>query len=95
MKGLSHPQGRRALLALIEAVVALGLLALVWRITGLVATDSRSLVEVARGALGILALGTLFYGLENVSRTFRLQLGPAEIVAAGNDQPATDRQDCP
>jgi len=62
------------------------LLALVWWITEALRHDVGGLREIARGALLIVGLGTLFYGMENVTRAFRLQLGPGGIAAeAGPD----------
>jgi hypothetical protein len=81
--------GRRALRAVVEAAIALGLLGLVWWIAGMLRGDARSLREIARGAMLIIGLGTLFYGMENVTRAFRIQVGPTGIAAeAGPDNSA-------
>jgi hypothetical protein len=89
MSGLRNPDTRRGLRAVVEAVLALGLLALVWWIAGLLRDDAGGLREIARGALLIIGLGTLFYGMENVTRAFRLQVGPTGIAAeAGPDNSA-------
>ncbi len=86
MKGLRDPDTRRALRALVEAGTAVSLLVLVWWITGVLRYDPDGLYEIARGALLIIGSGTLFSGLENVTRAFRLQVGPAGIaVEAGPD----------
>ncbi len=78
--------GRRALRAVVEAAIALGLLALVGWITEMLRDDAAGLRELARGALLIIGLGTLFYGMENVTRAFRFQVGPTGIAAeAGPD----------
>jgi hypothetical protein len=81
--------GRRALRAVVEAAIALGLLALVWWIAGMLRDNAAGLRELARGALLIIGLGTLFYGMENVTRAFRIQVGPTGIAAeAGPDDGA-------
>ncbi len=86
MTGLRNPDTRRALRAAVEAAIALGLLAMVWWIAEVLRDDAGGLREIARGALLIVGLGTLFYGMENVTRAFRLQLGPSGITAeAGPD----------
>ena len=86
MTGLQDPNTRRALRAVVEAGVSLGLLALVWWITQALRGDAAGLREIARGALLIVGLGTLFYGMENVTRAFHLQVGPGGIAAeAGPD----------
>lgn len=86
MTGLRNPDTRRALRAGVEAAIALGLLALVWRIAEGLRGDAGGLREIARGALLIIGLGTLFYGMENVTRAFRFQVGPGGIAAeAGPD----------
>ncbi|MDP9056397.1 MAG: hypothetical protein M3N34_03565 [Pseudomonadota bacterium] len=91
MTGLQDPNSRRALRAIVEAGVALGLLALVWWITAALRENAGGLREIARGALLIIGLGTLFYGMENVTRAFRLQLGPGGIAAeAGPDNTRPD-----
>jgi hypothetical protein len=80
---------RRAVRAVVEAAIALGLLALVGWIAEMLRDDAGGLREIARGALLIIGLGTLFYGMENVTRAFRIQVGPAGIAAeAGPDNNA-------
>lgn len=81
MIGLRDPDRRRALRAAIEGIIALVLLALVGWITELLRNDAGGLREIARGALLIIGLGTLFYGMENVTRAFRLEVGPGGIAA--------------
>ena len=86
MTGLQDANTRRALRAVVEAGVAVSLLALVWWITAALRDNPGALREIARGALLIVGLGTVFYGMENVTRAFRLQLGPGGIAAeAGPD----------
>ncbi len=90
MKALRDPDVRRALRAVVEAGVAGGLLALVWWIAEALHGDAGALREIARGALLIVGLGTLFYGMENVTRAFRLSVGPGGIAAeAGPDSTAS------
>lgn len=71
----TDPQTRTGLRAIVQATVVIGLLALAWWITSLMIADRDGLRELARMALGILAITTLFNGLENVTRTFRMKVG--------------------
>lgn len=87
---LRNPDSRRALRAVVEAGISLGLLGLVWWIAGMLRGDTDALREIARGALLINSLGALFYGMENVTRAFHLQVGPTGIAAeAGADSSIT------
>lgn len=90
MSGLSNPDMRRALRAVIQALLALALIGLLYWITRRVANDSSVLTEIVRGALVILGLGEIFYGAENVTRAIRLT-GPggfgAEFGAEGKSLP--------
>ena len=89
MKGLRDPDTRRALRAVVEGGTVLGLLVLVWWITDVLRDDAASLREIAAGALLIVGAGTLFSGLENITRAFRFQVGPDGIaVEAGPDDTA-------
>lgn len=84
---LSNPDVRRALRAVIQAVLALALIVLLYWITGKVASNSPVLMAIARGTLIILGIGELFYGGENVTRAFKLS-GPAGFGAEfGDDDP--------
>ncbi len=88
MMGLRDPDSRRALRAVVEGIIAFALLALVWWIADGLRSDAAGLREIARSALLIIGLGTLFYGMENVTRAFRLQVGPMGVEAeAGPEQP--------
>jgi TRAP-type C4-dicarboxylate transport system permease small subunit len=87
MIGLRNPDTRRALRAIVEAVIAVALLSLVWWIAEVLRGDAAGLREIARGTLIIIGLGTVFYGMENVTRAFRFQVGPAGVaVEAGSEQ---------
>lgn len=71
---LSNPEARRGLRSVVQAVVALALLGLAWWLSGRLTTED-GLREALRWALGIAALGTFFYGLENSTRAFKLSAG--------------------
>lgn len=87
MMGLSNPDKRRALRAVVQAVLALALIGLLYWITGRVSDTSNVLTQIARGALIILAIGEVFYGAENVTRAIKLT-GPAGFGAEfGSDAP--------
>lgn len=77
---LSNPDARRALRAVVQAILALALTGLLYWITGRVAHDSTVLMNIARGALIILGIGELMYGAENVTRAIKLT-GPAGFGA--------------
>ncbi len=79
MNGLRDPDTRRALRAIVEAAIAVALLTLIWWIAEVLRRDAGGLREIARSALGIIGLGTMFYGMENVTRAFRFQVGPAGV----------------
>ena len=87
---LSDPQKRRGFRAIIEGIVALVLLALAWWIAMDLRLDGSGLREIARWALGIVALGTLGYVFENGMRAFKLKIGDAEIEAGGGTNSRDD-----
>lgn len=72
MTGLSKPEGRRALRSVIQAIIALALTGLLYWLTHLLRGNAEELMGIARGALLIIGLGTLFYGAENVTRAIKL-----------------------
>ena len=74
---LNNPDSRRALRSVVQAIVALALIALLYWLTHLLSKDTEGLRDIARGALIICGLGTLLYGAENVGRavTFRGPFG--------------------
>lgn len=85
---LTNPDARRALRAGIEAVVSMAFVGLLYWITYLLTGHARELAGIARGALIIIGLGSLFYGAENVTRAIKLT-GPAGFGAEfGGDAPA-------
>ncbi len=69
---LTNPDSRRALRSVIEAIVALALVALLWWLTSLLSGVPKGLESIARGALVILGLNAIFYGAENVTRAIKL-----------------------
>lgn len=75
---LNNPDSRRALRSVVQAIVALALIALLFWITGLLEKDADGLRGIARGALIICGLGTLLYGAENVTRSVKFKAGPVE-----------------
>jgi hypothetical protein len=85
---LSNSDTRRALRAVIQAVLALALIGLLYWVSWRVRADSPAMLSIARGALIILGLGEIFYGAENVTRAIKLT-GPAGFGAEfGSDAPA-------
>ena len=70
---LNNPESRRGLRSIIQAVVVLVLLYFVWRWVKRLEGDA--LLETARWALGIIALGTFGYIMENTTRAFKLSAG--------------------
>ena len=80
---LTNPETRRALRSIVQALVVFALLALVWLWSARL--DAQALREAVRWALAIIALGTLFYGLENTTRALKLKAGRdgVEVEAGG------------
>lgn len=80
---LTNPEARRALRSVVQAAVALLLIALVWRWADKL--DPDGLREAVRWALAIVGLGSLFYGLENTTRALKLKAGRdgVEVEAGG------------
>ena len=91
MKGLRDPDARRALRAVIEAAIAIALVAMVWWIAEALRGDVGGLREIARGALLIIGLGTMFYGMENVTRALRFQAGPAGVEVEAGPEPLAEQ----
>lgn len=87
---LNNPDSRRGLRSIIEAVVAIVLLVLVWRITGYVKGIPAALLPIARGALLIIGIGTFMYGAENVTRAVKIStpFGSAEVGDDDADKPS-------
>jgi hypothetical protein len=84
---LRDPDARRAVRSAVRAVLALGLIVLLYWITGKVAAGSPVLMDIARGTLIILALGEIFYGAENVTRAIEFT-GPLGTSAKiGGEEP--------
>lgn len=63
---------------MVQAVIALGLIALLYWLTHLLSKDVIGLRSIARGSLLIIGLGTLLYGAENVGRAVKFKAGPIE-----------------
>ena len=78
---LNNPDSRRALRSVVQTVVALSILALVYWLVHLLRHDLPGLREIARYSLGIVALGTVFYGVENATRAFKLSVGVTGVTA--------------
>lgn len=72
-------QTRTGLRAIVQAAVVIGMLALAYWLTSLMRADGDGLRELARMTLGILAITTLFNGMENVARTFKMKVGATGI----------------
>ncbi len=78
---LSNPDARRGLRSVVQAIVALAIVALLYWLVGLMSNDAVGLRQIAHGALIIIGLGTVFYGAENVSRAFGFK-GPGGFEAS-------------
>lgn len=76
MFGLDNPDKRRALRSIVQAVVALAVIALVGWIVHLLRTETEQLYKIAIALLGIVFAGTVFYGAENVTRAVKIKAGP-------------------
>lgn len=80
---LNNPDTRRALRSIIQAVISLVILGFVGWLIYLLQADNPSLLKIAMALLGIVGMGTLFYGAENVTRAVKaktpfgeLEIGP-------------------
>jgi hypothetical protein len=82
---LSTPEGRRALRSIIQAVIALAIVGLVGWIVYLLETQSEPLLQICLALLGIVGMGTFFYGAENVTRAIKFKAGPSGIEATVGD----------
>lgn len=93
MMGLSNPDRRRALRAIVQAILALFLIGLLYWITDKVSNASPVLTLIARGGLIILGIGEIMYGAENVTRAIKLT-GPVGFGAefGGETPPAAAAQ---
>lgn len=85
---LTNPDSRRALRAVMEALVVAALLGLLYWLTGKLDGHPHELLDVARGCLVIIGIGTLFYGAENVTRAFKIS-GPAGLGAEFGAEPTS------
>lgn len=72
---LAHPEARRALRSVVQALVALIVIAIVAYIVHLLDGQPRHLSRIAMGCLSIVFIGTLLYGAENVTRAVNFSLG--------------------
>jgi hypothetical protein len=77
---LTNPDQRRALRSIIQAIVALVVIALVAWIIHLLAEQPGPLESIALSLCGIAAMGTLGYIAENVTRAITFKAG---IIEAG------------
>lgn len=75
---LTNPDARRALRSVIEAIVALALVALLYWVTSRLSGFPAALEAIARGALIILGINAVMYGAENTTRAIKLS-GPEGI----------------
>jgi len=83
---LSNPEARRGLRSVVQALVALAIVGLVAWIVHLLRTEASPLENIALALIGIIALGTIFYGAENVTRAVKFKAGFIE-GEIGEDNP--------
>lgn len=79
--GLDNPDKRRALRSIVQAIVALAVIALVGWIIHLLRTEPDPLYHIALALIGIVFAGTLLYGAENVTRAVKIKAGPDGLEA--------------
>lgn len=72
---LTNPNTRRGLRSIIQALIELGVTALLFRLAWRLDAEPAALREIARGVLIILGLSTLLHGAENVTRAISFSLG--------------------
>jgi cation transporter-like permease len=75
---LNNPDSRRALRSIVQAVVALVLVGFIGWLIYLLAAEPKALLKIAMSLCIIVGLGTLLYGAENVTRSVKFKIGPAE-----------------
>jgi hypothetical protein len=82
---LRDAESRRALRSIVQAVVALAMIPLVAWLIHLLGKEPEALVKIALALLGIVGLGTMFYGSENLTRAikFKVSAAGAEFESAG------------
>ena len=78
---LTNPETRRGLRSLVQAIVALAVIALVAWIINLLRTEAEPLRQIALALIAIVALGTTGYIAENVSRAINFKAGLSGIEA--------------
>jgi hypothetical protein len=84
--GSMNTDTRRGLRSIVQAIVALAFIGLLYWLTYLLSGNAASLREIARGSLVICAIGTIFYGAENVSRAVRIKTIFGEAEVGGDDR---------
>ncbi len=83
---LSNPEARRGFRAVIEGIVSLVAIGLVGWVIHLLRDQAAPLERIAQALIALTALGTAGYVLENVTRAFKLSVGPGHVdVQAGPD----------
>lgn len=85
---LANADARRALRAVVQAIVELVLLALLWILTGHLAGHADALLSIARLAFVILAIGEVGYVMENGIRAVRLKTPDGSEATFEGDTPA-------
>lgn len=89
---LHNPEARRGLRSIVQAVVALAVVVLAWWISERL-TSEDGIREALRWLFGIAGLGTAFYGLENVTRAFKLTAGRDGLVIESAGEAAQEVAD--
>lgn len=84
---LRNPDSRRALRSVVQALVAVVIVALVAVIIHHLRGHAHELYGLGMGSLVIVGIGTLLYGAENVTRAVRFK-GPLGIEGGIGDEPA-------
>ena len=86
---LANADTRRGLRAVVQAIISLVTIALVAWLIELLAGQAGALERIALALIGLVALGTSGYVMENVTRAFKFAAGPKGFdVEAGADQAA-------
>lgn len=78
---LSNPETRRGLRSVVQAIVALAVIALVAWIIQLLRTEAEPLRQIALALIAIVGLGTSGYIAENVGRALKFKAGVGGIEA--------------
>lgn len=90
---LNNPDARRGLRSIVQAVVALAMVAMLYWLVEKLTADVEGLRAIAKGVVIIIGIGTVFYGMENTTRAFDFSIGDWLKAKASKETPAEPIRD--